>query len=56
MMRYQTVDERELEAEPTAALFREAGWETRVATYDFGWSPLAGLLPGWGWALVWRDE
>ena len=48
MKRYQTVDERELEAEPTAALFRKAGWETRVAMYDFGSSPLAGLFPGWG--------
>jgi hypothetical protein len=48
MKRYQTVDERELEAEPTAALFRRAGWETQVAIYDFGSSPLAGLLPGWG--------
>ena len=48
MKRYQTVDERELEAEPTATLFREAGWVTRVGMYDFGSSPLAGLFPGWG--------
>ena len=48
MKRYQTEDERELEAEATAALFRAAGWETRVAMYDFGSSPLAGLFPGWG--------
>ena len=48
MKRYQTEDERELDPEPTAALFREAGWETRVAMYDFGSSPLAGLFPGWG--------
>jgi SAM-dependent methyltransferase len=47
MKRYQTEDERELEAEATAALFRTAGWETRVAMYDFGSSPLAGLFPGW---------
>ncbi len=48
MKRYQTQDERELDSEPTAALFREAGWETRVAMYDFGSSPLAGLFPAWG--------
>ena len=42
------MDERELDAESTAALFRKAGWETRVAMYDFGSSPLAGLFPGWG--------
>jgi SAM-dependent methyltransferase len=48
MKRYQTDDERELEAEPTAALFQRAGWETQVAMYDFGSSPVAGLLPGWG--------
>jgi SAM-dependent methyltransferase len=48
MKRYQTADERELEAEATAAFFREAGWEARVEMYDFGSSPLAGLLPGWG--------
>ena len=48
MKRYQTEDERELEAEETAALFRTAGWQTRVAMYDFGSSPLAGLFPGWG--------
>jgi SAM-dependent methyltransferase len=47
MKRYQTEDERELEAETTAALFRGAGWETKIAMYDFGSSPLAGLLPGW---------
>jgi hypothetical protein len=47
MKRYQTVDERELEAEPTAALFRQAGWHTRIAMYDFGSSPMAGLFPGW---------
>ena len=48
MKRYQTEDERELEAEETGALFRAAGWETRVGMYDFGSSPLAGLFPGWG--------
>lgn len=47
MKRYQTHDERELEPEPTAALFREAGFRTDLSIYDFGSSPLAGLLPGW---------
>jgi SAM-dependent methyltransferase len=47
MKKYQTTDERELEADATAALFRHAGFEVRVSMYDFGSSPLAGLFPGW---------
>lgn len=47
MKRYQTEDERELDPESTAQLFRSAGVETRVEVYDFGSSPLAGLFPGW---------
>jgi hypothetical protein len=47
MKRYQTPDERELDAETTAGLFRGAGFETRVEMYDFASSPLAGLFPGW---------
>jgi SAM-dependent methyltransferase len=47
MKKYQTADERELEAEATAALFRRAGFEARTEIYDFGSSPLAGLFPGW---------
>ncbi|MGA2267631.1 MAG: class I SAM-dependent methyltransferase [Bryobacteraceae bacterium] len=47
MKRYQTPDERELEPEPTAELFRAAGFDARVTMYDFGSSPLAALLPGW---------
>jgi hypothetical protein len=47
MERYQTDDERELDAEETATLYRAAGWKTSVSMYDFGSSPLAGLLPGW---------
>lgn len=47
MKRYQTPDERELDPETTAGLFRRAAFETSVSTYDFGSSPLAGLLPGW---------
>jgi SAM-dependent methyltransferase len=49
MKRYQTPDERELEPEVTCRLFSEAGFDARVEIYDFGSSPLAGLLPGWGW-------
>lgn len=47
MRRYQTPDERELEAETTAEFFRRAGLRTEVGIYDFASSPLAGLLPGW---------
>jgi SAM-dependent methyltransferase len=47
MKRYQTEDERELDSESTAGLFRRAGIPTRVEVYDFGSSPLAGLFPGW---------
>jgi len=47
MKRYQTADERELDAETTAALFRARGFHARIGFYDFGSSPLAGLLPGW---------
>jgi len=47
MKRYQTPDERELDPEATCGLFRAAGFEARTAMYDFGSSPLAGLLPGW---------
>jgi SAM-dependent methyltransferase len=47
MTKYQTADERELEPGPTAGLFRQAGLDARVDIYDFGSSPLAGLLPGW---------
>ncbi len=48
MKKYQTPDERELDPQPTAELFRGAGFEARVEMYDFGSSPLAGLFPGWG--------
>jgi SAM-dependent methyltransferase len=50
MKRYQTPDERELDPEATVALFCGAGFDARFEMYDFGSSPLAGLLPGWGWA------
>ncbi len=48
MKKYQTPDERELEGEEAAAIFRRAGFDVRVEMYDFGSSPLAGLFPGWG--------
>jgi SAM-dependent methyltransferase len=47
MKKYQTPDERELDPQATCNLF-EAAFEARVEMYDFGSSPLAGLLPGWG--------
>jgi cyclopropane fatty-acyl-phospholipid synthase-like methyltransferase len=47
MKKYQSPDERELEPDSTAALFQSAGLETEVGIYDFGSSPLAGLLPSW---------
>jgi cyclopropane fatty-acyl-phospholipid synthase-like methyltransferase len=47
MKRYQTPDERELDPQLTAGLFRAAGFDARIEMYDFGSSPLAGLAPGW---------
>jgi SAM-dependent methyltransferase len=47
MKRYQTPDERELDPESTAGLFRAAAFDARVEMYDFGSSPLAGIAPGW---------
>jgi SAM-dependent methyltransferase len=47
MKKYQTPDERELDPEWTAGLFRSAGFATRLEMYDFLSSPLAGLFPGW---------
>jgi SAM-dependent methyltransferase len=49
MKRYQTADERPLLAEPTAAIFREAGYRATTSWFDFGSTPLAGLLPSWEW-------
>ncbi len=46
MKHYQTPDERELHPEATGELFRGAGFQVSVKTYDFGSSPLAGLFPG----------
>jgi SAM-dependent methyltransferase len=47
MKKYETEDERELEPETTAKLFRNAGFHVRHLMYDFGSTPLAGLFPGW---------
>ena len=47
MKKYQTPDERELDSESAAAIFRRVGFDVRVEMYDFGSSPLAGLFPGW---------
>ena len=47
MKKYQTADERELDSAATAGLFRCAGFEVCTGVYDFGSSPLAGLLPRW---------
>jgi SAM-dependent methyltransferase len=47
MRKYQSPDERELDAGSTARLFTHAGFDTRTDFYDFVSSPLAGLLPGW---------
>ena len=47
MKRYQTADERQLLAEPTAAIFRKAGYRATTSGFDFVSTPLAGLLPSW---------
>jgi len=47
MKKYQSPDERELEPEATAKLFRAAGFDARIDMYYFASSPLAGLFPGW---------
>jgi SAM-dependent methyltransferase len=59
MKKYQTENERELDAQSTADLFERAGFEVRREMYDFGSSPLAGLFPGWrgGYLLArWLDD
>jgi len=47
MRKYQSPDERELDARLTGHLFAQAGFETKTDFYDFVSSPLAGLFPGW---------
>lgn len=59
MRRYQTPDERELKPREMVALFAACGFQAQSRYYDFVSSPLAGLLPGWGWgyrAARWIDE
>lgn len=58
MRRYQTHDERELNADATAALFEAAGFDVRVGFYDFGSTPFAGLFPSWagGYQLARRFD
>jgi SAM-dependent methyltransferase len=48
MRRYQTPDEHELKPAEIARLFRAAGFQIRSRCYDFVSTPLAGLLPSWG--------
>ena len=47
MKKYQTEDERQLEPESTAELFREAGYDSSTRWFDFSSTPLAGLFPSW---------
>ena len=47
MKRYQTEDERELDPDLTAGLFRRAGFQVSHGMYDFASSPLAGVFPSW---------
>ena len=49
MKKYETADERELNAHAVAELFRSGGFQVTNSIYDFGSSPLAGLFPGWRW-------
>jgi ubiquinone/menaquinone biosynthesis C-methylase UbiE len=52
MRRYQTPGERELEPRETAARFEAAGFHARSRCYDFTSTPLAGLLPSWGFGYL----
>jgi SAM-dependent methyltransferase len=47
MARYQSPNERPLAPSKTAAVFADAGLDTRFSYYDFISTPLAGLFPGW---------
>ena len=47
MRKYQSPDERELDAGATSELFAQAGLDANTDFYDFASSPLAGLFPGW---------
>lgn len=50
LAKYQTEDERPLNARKTAELFRNAGFDARSHWYDFVSTPLAGLKPDWATA------
>jgi SAM-dependent methyltransferase len=59
MKKYQTDDERQLLPRPTAAPFRDAGFEVATPWFDFVSTPLAGLFPSWalGYGMArWLDE
>ena len=47
MRKYQTPDERELDAALVSEFFAAEGMQCETGYYDFISSPLAGLLPGW---------
>lgn len=47
LAKYQTEDERPLNAKRTADLFRNAGFDAQSHWYDFVSTPLAGLKPEW---------
>jgi ubiquinone/menaquinone biosynthesis C-methylase UbiE len=47
MRKYQTENEHPLLPQPTAALFRAAGFETVTRWFDFTSTPIAGLFPSW---------
>jgi SAM-dependent methyltransferase len=52
MKRYQTEDERQLLAGPTAACFTRAGYSVETEWFDFVSTPLAGLAPSWRSAYI----
>jgi len=47
MRKYQSPDERPLDAKWVVSLFRESGFECTASFYDFISTPLSGLFPGW---------
>ena len=47
MKKYQTPDERPLVPRAVASQFEESRFRVRTAWYDFGSTPIAGLLPEW---------
>lgn len=47
MAKYQTEDERELDAQQTARIFTASNFNCQTRMYDFVSTPLAGLFPDW---------